>query len=95
MPESLNVIYGPEITVEVSGSEKVVYLSQSELVLTPGVVGEIEEIVQEYISELPEAAVTQEDLDDALEDHRNEELPHKAYDEDIPSLTLIFENGLV
>lgn len=95
MPENPNVIYDTEITVEVFGSEKVVYLSHSELVLTPGVVGGIEGIVQEYISELPEAAVTHEDLDVALEEHRNEETPHKAYDQDIPSLSLIFENGLV
>lgn len=29
-----------------------------------------------------------------LEAHRNEPMPHKAYDLDMPSLDLLFENGL-
>ena len=31
---------------------------------------------------------------EALDSHINDPEPHPAYDEDIPSLSLIFENGL-
>lgn len=40
-------------------------------------------------------AAIQEMIDEAIEEHANAPEPHKAYDLDIPSLTLIFENGLL
>jgi len=42
----------------------------------------------------PVDTVTPIELADAIEDHRAEPTPHYAYD-DMPSLTLIYENGLV
>jgi len=34
-------------------------------------------------------------VEEALDAHRVEEAPHKAYDIDIPDLAILFENGLL
>jgi len=40
------------------------------------------------------AEEVQELIDASIAAHKNEETPHPAYDEDIPSLVVLFENGL-
>lgn len=53
----------------------------------------------EDIANLVEGGVpadqVQEMIDSALDDHINAVEPHPAYDIDMPSLKVIFENGLV
>ena len=51
--------------------------------------------VDEWFDENAETIVSPESLEAAITAHKNEEEPHKAYDLDIPSLTVLFENGLV
>ncbi len=55
----------------------------------------VAEAVEDYMIENPIDAATAADLETAIEAHREEPTPHKAYDLDIPSLTVLFENGLV
>lgn len=57
----------------------------------PGPVADPETIgqaIDEYLDENPIA-------DEVIEQHVNDPDPHPAYDDDLPSLTLIFENHLI
>jgi hypothetical protein len=57
----------------------------------PGATDEqLQAAVQEYLAAHPPVAV-----DPRLDEHLASETPHDAYDVDMPSLTLIFENGLI
>lgn len=61
-----------------------------------GVSGEeIATAVTEYFEQNPVVGATTQYVEEAIASHENDATPHKAYDTDIPSLTLIFENGLV
>ncbi|UDL15967.1 hypothetical protein QEH42_gp251 [Microbacterium phage Pumpernickel] len=51
--------------------------------------------VNAYFAENPIDAATPEDVTEAIQAHENDPTPHKAYDLDIPSLSVMFENGLV
>lgn len=53
------------------------------------------ESVQDWFDAHPESVVSPQTLEAALEAHREEPTPHKAYDTDIPDLTLIFEGRLI
>ena len=51
-------------------------------------------VVDEWFEENASTIVSPETLEAAITAHKNEEEPHKAYDLDIPSLAVLFENGL-
>jgi hypothetical protein len=51
---------------------------------------QLEAALAEYLATHPPAA-----QDPRLDEHLASETPHDAYDVDMPSLTLIFENGLI
>ncbi len=53
------------------------------------------ESVQDWFDAHPESVVSPQSLSDAIEAHENDPTPHKAYDVDMPNLTVLFENGLV
>lgn len=53
------------------------------------------EAVQDWFDAHPESVVSPQVLEDAIQAHREEPTPHKAYDTDIPDLTLIFEGRLI
>lgn len=57
--------------------------------------GNIGIAVEDWFATNTDAVVSPETLEDALQEHREEPTPHKAYDLDMPSLTVLFENGLV
>lgn len=42
-----------------------------------------------------EARAAAQAAQDAILAHQNASQPHKAYDQDLPDLTLIFQNGLI
>jgi hypothetical protein len=51
--------------------------------------------VDQWFQDHPESVVSPASLAAAIQDHENDPEPHKAYDLDIPSLSVMFENGLV
>lgn len=53
------------------------------------------ESVDQWFQDHPENVVSPASLSEAIEAHENDPTPHKAYDIDMPDLTLLFENGLV
>lgn len=55
----------------------------------------IDVALDNWFAENTGAVVSPATLDEALNTHREEPTPHTAYDLDIPSLTVLFENGLV
>lgn len=57
---------------------------------------EIQEAVEAYLEANPATGdfLTEDDLAAALAAHRDSLSPHGAYD-DMPSLTLLFQNGLI
>lgn len=52
------------------------------------------EAVEDWFAANPEGVVSPATLEAAMQAHKDEPTPHKAYDLDIPSLTVLFENGL-
>ncbi|UDL16440.1 hypothetical protein SEA_ZOOMAN_199 [Microbacterium phage Zooman] len=50
--------------------------------------------VDQWFQDHPESVVSPASLSAAIEAHENDPEPHKAYDLDMPSLTVLFENGL-
>jgi hypothetical protein len=60
-----------------------------------GLEGNIDNAVNTWFDNNQDSVVSPDALAAALDEHRNEEEPHKAYDLDLPSLTVLFENGLV
>lgn len=64
----------------------------------PGPIGDpelIHQAIVDYLNENPLEGVTPTQLADAITTHRNDPEPHPAYDIDMPSLTVLFENGLI
>ena len=57
--------------------------------------GNIGLAVDEWFSDNSSTIVSPNILEEAITTHKNEAEPHKAYDLDIPSLSVLFENGLV
>lgn len=57
--------------------------------------GNIGSAVDEWFDQNAGTIVSPDTLEEAISAHKNEAEPHKAYDLDIPSLTVLFENGLV
>lgn len=55
----------------------------------------IEEAVTRYFEENPVSGVTAQYVQDAIQAHRDEPTPHRAYDSEIPSLSILFQNGIV
>lgn len=55
----------------------------------------IEDAVTRYFEENPVSGVTAEYVQNAIQAHREEPTPHTAYDVDIPSLSILFQNGIV
>lgn len=55
--------------------------------------GDIGQAVADYLTEHPLEGATTQYVDGAVADHVESETPHPVYD-NIPSLTLLFENGL-
>ncbi|URP22249.1 hypothetical protein SEA_BIG4_216 [Microbacterium phage Big4] len=51
--------------------------------------------VDKWFQDHPESVVSPDSLAAAIQDHENDPEPHKAYDLDIPSLSVMFENGLI
>ena len=89
-PETyLPVIVTPTLAETISD------IVHDELLTYPVPTEAIESAVDEYLTEHPIDAVDQAALEAAIAEHKNEPEPHKAYDIDIPSLTLLFENGLI
>lgn len=54
----------------------------------------IEEAVNDYLQANPPQGVSPAYVQDALLAHKQENDPHDAYDIDIPSLSILFQNGL-
>lgn len=54
----------------------------------------IQDAVTSYLNENPVTGVTAEYVQDAIQSHRTEPAPHTAYDADIPSLSILFQNGI-
>ena len=48
-----------------------------------------------YLDENPIPGVSTEYVEDLLFAHETAPTPHSAYDVDIPSLSLLFKNGLI
>lgn len=57
--------------------------------------GFVGESVQDWFDAHPESVVSPATLEAVLQAHRDEPTPHKAYDQDIPDLTLIFQGRLI
>lgn len=55
---------------------------------------EIQAAVERYFEENPVSGVTAEYVQAQLQAHREEPTPHTAYDVDIPSLSILFQNGI-
>lgn len=53
------------------------------------------ESVDQWFTDHPQSVVSPENLAAAIQAHEEDPEPHKAYDLDIPSLSVLFENGLV
>lgn len=51
--------------------------------------------INDYLASHPVEGVTAEYVQVALQSHREEAAPHTAYDVQIPSLSILFQNGLV
>lgn len=51
--------------------------------------------VDQWFQDHPTSVVSPDTLAEAIEAHENDPTPHKAYDIDMPDLTVLFENGLV
>lgn len=65
------------------------------LAAVPGISpDDVQEAVEAYFDENPLEGATTDYVDDAVTAHANAVEPHAAYD-DMPSLTLIFENHLL
>lgn len=56
--------------------------------------GNIGTAVDEWFDQNAGTIVSPDTLEAAITAHKNEDEPHKAYDLDIPSLSVLFENGL-
>lgn len=54
----------------------------------------VQEAVTRYLEENPVEGVSASYVQDAIREHRQEAEPHDAYDIDIPSLSILFQNGL-
>lgn len=55
---------------------------------------QIEAAINAYFEEHPVSGVTAEYVQAAIQAHRVEPTPHTAYDVDIPSLSILFQNGI-
>ncbi|AXC36149.1 hypothetical protein SEA_FORK_41 [Microbacterium phage Fork] len=56
---------------------------------------QIESAINDYFEANPVSGVTAEYVQAAIQAHRIESTPHTAYDVDIPSLSILFQNGIV
>ena len=56
---------------------------------------EIQAAVERYFEDNPASGVTAEYVQAQIQAHRVEPTPHTAYDVDIPSLSILFQNGIV
>lgn len=55
----------------------------------------IEDAVTRYFEDHPVSGVTAEYVQAQIQAHRVEPAPHTAYDVNIPSLSILFQNGIV
>lgn len=55
----------------------------------------LDDAIKEYLENNPLEGVTEERLNFVLDQHINDPEPHPAYDQQIPNLTLLFENQIV
>ncbi|QDH48046.1 hypothetical protein SEA_DEJAVU_41 [Microbacterium Phage DejaVu] len=51
--------------------------------------------VERYFEDHPVPGVTAEYVQEQIQSHREEPTPHTAYDVNIPSLSILFQNGIV
>lgn len=55
---------------------------------------QIQEAVNNYLEQNPISGVTEQYVQEQIQEHREEPTPHTAYDVDIPSLSILFQNGI-
>lgn len=54
----------------------------------------IRQAINDYFDANPVVGVTAQYVQDAIQAHRVEPTPHTAYDVNIPSLSILFQNGI-